>query len=42
MFFGLRRSSWASSQIFPIVTSSRMPGAAAAKYWKKRLSNSTE
>ena len=35
----LRRWSCASSQIFPMVTSSRMPGVAAAKYWKKRLSN---
>ena len=32
-----RRSSWASSQILPSVTSSASPGAAAVRYWKMRL-----
>ena len=33
----VRRSSWASSQTLPIVTSSASPGAAAVRYWKIRL-----
>jgi len=33
------RSSWASSQTLPIVTSSRRPGVAAAKYVKIRFLN---